>query len=145
MIYLHQTSWGKLQMTHYLDKSKNLQNWLRLMMIRNGRSSEYLIPVCTWRKLQYHVKYMRFDEDQTWYPALIFGWLTLSHARIVVNELIFKLLCSYRRRESQAWEKEKKEERGIRKCKAWSWGIQHKQRKGPSGTKIVPDQYVPGA
>ena len=34
-------------------------------------------------------------------------------AQIVVNELIFKLLCSYRR-ENQAWEKEKEEEGEIK-------------------------------
>ena len=34
-------------------------------------------------------------------------------AQIVVNELIFKLLCSYRW-ENQAWEKEKEEEEEIK-------------------------------
>ena len=44
--------------------------------------------------------------------------LILCHvAQIVVNELIFKLLCSYRR-ENQAWEKEKEEEEEISQ-----WGL----------------------
>ena len=41
--------------------------------------------------------------------------LLLSHAQIAVSELIFKLLCSYRR-ENQAWEKKKGEEEEIRQC-----------------------------
>ena len=44
--------------------------------------------------------------------------LILCHvAQIVVNELIFKLLCSYQQ-ENQAWEKEKEEEEEIRQ-----WGL----------------------
>ena len=41
--------------------------------------------------------------------------LLLSHAQIAVSELIFKLLCSYRR-ENQVWEKKKGEEEEIRQC-----------------------------
>ena len=51
---------------------------------------------------------------------------------LVVNELIFKLLCSYRR-ENQAWKKEKEGEEEIRQCGLYnpSCLIQTKKRKHP--------------
>ena len=60
------------------------------------------------------------------------GLLEPVTARIVVNELIFKLLCSYRR-ENQASREKEKEEEGIRQCGLYMLSrlIQANERKHP--------------
>ena len=61
-------------------------------------------------------------------------------AQIVVNELIFKLLCSYRQ-ENKAWEKEKEEEE-MRQCGLISPSHLIHANEGKHPKQAISENYI---